>query len=106
MSRYSDPPIVRAEVCDKSKKVCNDPLLSNGFSGYGNKLQRDDYLSLRRETPKSDIAMFRFVSESTSFNFTVDEGTRTSYVNNPGCPSSTTARSFPPATVDRSLERK
>ena len=50
--------------------------------------------------------MFRFVSESTSFNFTVDEGAKTSYVNNPGCPSSTTARSFPPATVDRSLERK
>ena len=50
--------------------------------------------------------MFRFVSEPTSVNFTVDEGVRTSYVNNPGCPSSTTAQLLPLTTADSSLERK
>ena len=29
-------------------------------------------------SPKSEITMFRFVSEPTSVNFTVDEGVRTS----------------------------
>ena len=63
-------------------------------------------LSSRRETPKSEITMFRFVSEPTSVNFTIDEGVRTSYVNNQGCPSRTTEQSFPPATADSSLEKK
>ena len=92
VSRYSDPPIAGAGVCDKSKEVGDDPLTGNRVSGYDNKLQMDDYLSSRRETPKSEI-MFRFVSEATSVNFTVDEGVRTSYVNNPGCPSSMTEQS-------------
>ena len=46
------------------------------------------------------------VSEVTSVNFTVDEGISTSYVNNPGCPSSTTEQLFLPATAGSSLERK
>ena len=50
--------------------------------------------------------MFRFVSEPTSVNFTVDEGVRTSYVYNSGCPSSTTEQSLPPSTADSSLEKK
>ena len=50
--------------------------------------------------------MFRFVSEPISVNFTVDEGVRTSYVNNPGCPSSTTEQSLPQTTADSSPERK
>ena len=50
--------------------------------------------------------MFRFVSEPTSVNFTVDEGVRTSYVNNSGCPSSTTEQSLPPSTAETSLEKK
>ena len=50
--------------------------------------------------------MFRFVSEPTSINYTIEEGVRISYVNNSDCPSSTTEQSFPPATADSSLERK
>ena len=88
------------------KEVGDDPLTGDGVSGYGNKLQRDDYLSSRRETPKSEITMFRFVSEPTSVNFAVDEGVKTSYVNNPACPSSTNEQSLPPTTADSSLERK
>ena len=61
-SPYSDPPITRAGVCDKSKEVGNDPLTGDEVSGYGNYLQRDDCLSSRRETPKSEITMFRLVS--------------------------------------------
>ena len=106
VSRYSDPPIAGAGVCDKSKEVGDDPLTGDGVSGYGNKLQRDDYISSIRETSKSEITMFRFVSEPTSVNFTVGEGVRTSYVNNSGCLSSTTQQSFPPTTADSSLERK
>ena len=56
--------------------------------------------------PKSEITMFRFVSEFTSVNFTVDEGIRTSCVNNQGCPSSTTEQSLPPTTAGSSLGRK
>ena len=104
--QYSDLPIAGAGVFDKSKEVGDDPLTGDGVSGYGHKLQRDDYLSSRRETPKGEITMFRFVSEPTSVNFTVDEGVRTSYVNNPGCPSSTTAQLLPLTTADSSLERK
>ena len=88
------------------KEVGDDPLTEDGVSGYGNKLQRDDYLSSRKETPKSEITMFRFVSEPISVNFAVDEGVRTSYVNNPACPSSTTEQSLPPTTADSSLEKK
>ena len=50
--------------------------------------------------------MFRFVSEPTSVNFTIEEGVRTSPVNNSDCSSSTTEQSFPPAAADSSLERK
>ena len=50
--------------------------------------------------------MFRFVSEPTSVNFTVEEGVRTSYINNPGFPSSTTEHSSPPAITDSRLGRK
>ena len=57
-------------------------------------------------SPKSEITMFRFVSETTSVNFTADEGVRTSYVNNQGCPSSTTEQSLPPTTAGSSLGRK
>ena len=106
VSRYSDPAIAGAGVCDKSKEVGDDPLTGDGVSGYGNKLQRDDYLSSRGETPKSEITLFRFVLEPTSVHFTVDEGVRTSYVNNPGCSSSSTEQSFPRTTADSSFERK
>ena len=104
--RYSDPPIAEAGVCYKSKEVGDDPLTGNGDCGYDNKLQRDDYLSSRRASSKSEITVFRFVSESLSVNFTVDEGIRTSYANNSGCPSSTTEHLFLPTTADSSLERK
>ena len=50
--------------------------------------------------------MFRFSSEPTSVNFTVDKGVMTSYVNNLGCPSSVTEQLFPLTTADSSLERK
>ena len=50
--------------------------------------------------------MFRFVSEPTSANFTVDKSVRSLYVNNPGCSSSTIEQSLPPTTVVSSLERK
>ena len=89
VSRYSDPPIAGAGFCDKSKEVGDDPLTGDGISGFGNKIQRNDYLSSRRETPKSEIPIFTFVSEPTSVNFTIDKGIRRSYVNNPGCPFST-----------------
>ena len=75
--------------CDKSKEVRDEPLTGDGVSGYDNELQRNDYLSSRRETPKTKIVMFKFVSETTSFNLTIDESVRTSYINNPGCPSNT-----------------
>ena len=52
-------------------------------------------------SPKSEITMFRFC-----INFTVDEGVRTSYVNNQGCPSSTTEQLLPPTTAGSSLGRK
>ena len=87
VSQYSDPPIARAGVCDKSKEVSDDPLREDRVSGIDNKLQRDDYLSSGRENPKTKITIFRFVSEPTSANFTTDEG-----VNNPGCPVSATNR--------------
>ena len=64
------------------------------------------HLCSRRETPKSEISMFRHVSELTSVNFTIDESVRTSYINNPGCPSRMTEQSFPLATADSSLQRK
>ena len=80
--RYGDPPIAGAEVCDKSKKVGDDALTGGVVSGFSNKLQRDDYPSSRRQTPTSEITMFRFVSESTNVNFPIDEDVRTSYVNN------------------------
>ena len=57
-------------------------------------------------SPKSEITMFRFVSEPTSVNFTVDEGVRTSYVNNPGWLFSTTEQLLPPTTGNSSPERK
>ena len=104
--QYIDPPIAGAGLCDKFKEVGDDPLTGDRVSGYGNKLQRDDYLSSRKEIPKIEITMFRFVPEPTSVNFTVDEDVRTSYVNNPGCPSSTTEQLLPPTTADSSLERK
>ena len=44
--------------------------------------------------------------QSQSITFTIDESVRRSYVNNPGCPSSTTEQSFPPATSDSSPEKK
>ena len=47
-------------------------------SRYGDKLQRNDHLSSRRETPKSEITVFTFVLESASVNFANDEGVRTS----------------------------
>ena len=50
--------------------------------------------------------MSRFVSEPTSINLTINEGVRTSYVNNLGYPSNLTEQSFPPATADSILERK
>ena len=105
VSWYSDLTIAGAGVYDKLKEVSDNPLTEDGVSGYVNKLQRDDYLSSRRETPKSEITMFRFVLEPTSVNFTVNEDVRTFYVNNLGCPSRTTS-SFPPTTAHSSLERK
>ena len=75
---YSDPPIAGTGACDKCKEVGDDPLTGDGVSRYGNKLQRNDHLSSRRETPKSEITVFRFVSESASVNFAIDEGVRTS----------------------------
>ena len=106
VTQYSDPPIAGAGICDKSKKVGDNLLTGDGVSGYGNRFQRDDYLSSRRETPKNEITIFRFVSEPTSVNFTVDEGVSISYFNNPGCPTCTTEQSFPPTTADSSLEKK
>ena len=50
--------------------------------------------------------MFRYVSEPTNANFKVDEGVRTSYVNNPDCPSSMTDQSLPPTIAYSNLERK
>ena len=88
------------------KKLVVTLIARHGFSWYGNKLQRNDHLYSRRETPKSEITMLRFVSESTSVNFTTDEGVRASHVNNPDFPSATTEQSFPPATADSNLERK
>ena len=90
------------------KKICNggrdwkslDHLTGDGVFGFDNKFRRDDYPSSRRETLKSEITMFRFVSEPTSVNFTIDEGVTTSYVENPDCPSSTTEQSFPSATAE------
>ena len=52
------------------------------------------------------VTMSRFVSEPTSINLIINEGLRTSYVNNLGCPSNLTEQSFPPATPDSILERK
>ena len=78
LSWYSDPPIAGAGFCDKSKEVGDDPLRGDGVSGYGNKLQRDGYLSSRRGTPKSEVTICRFVSEPTSVNFTIDQFVRTS----------------------------
>ena len=103
---YSETPIARAGGCDKSKEVRDDPLTGDGVSGYDNKLQRNDYLSFTRETPKTEIVMFKFVSEPTSFNFTIDESVKTSYINNPGCPSNTTKQSYPLTTAYSSLDRK
>ena len=64
------------------------------------------HLCSRRETPKSEISMFRYVSELTSVNFIIDESVRTSYIKNQGCPSRMTEPSFPPVTADSSLQRK
>ena len=86
----SDSPTAGAGACHKSKEAVDDPLTGGEVSGHGNKLWRDDYLSSRRVTPKSEITMFVFVSEPTSVNFTAGESVRTTYVNNPGYPSSTT----------------
>ena len=40
VSRYSDPPIAGAGVCDKSKEVSDDSLKEDGVSGFDHKLQR------------------------------------------------------------------
>lgn len=88
------------------KKSVMTLLTEDGVPGYINKLQRDDHLSSRRVTPKSEITMLRFVSQPTNVNFTVDEVVRTSYVNNPDFSFSTFEQSFSPATADSSLERK
>ena len=59
--------------------------------------------------PEEELQKVKLVSEPTSANFTIDEGVRTSYVNNLGCPSSTTEGTrllFPPATADLNLKRK
>ena len=53
--RYNDPRIAEAGVCYKSKRVGDDPLTGNGVCGYDNKLQRDDYLSSREESSKSEL---------------------------------------------------
>ena len=47
-----------------------------------------------------------FVSEPPTVNFTIDGGSGTSYINNPGCPSSTTEQPVPLATANSSFERK
>ena len=76
VSRYRDPSIAEAGVCDKCN-VHDHSLVRDGVSTYGNKLQRNYYLSSRKETPKIDVIMFRSVSELTSVSFKIDKIVRT-----------------------------
>ena len=104
--RYSGPSIAGARFFDKSKEVGDDSLTWDGVSGYGNKLQRNDHLASRRETSKSETALFRFLSKPKSANFIIEEGVTTSYKNNGVSPSSTTEKLFPSASANSGLERK
>ena len=105
VSWSSDPPIAEVEFSNKYKEVGDDPLTRDGAFEYGNKLQKDVYLSFRRETSKSKITMFRFVSVPIRVSFTIGESVRTSYMINPGCHSNTTEQSFSPAARDSRLKR-
>ena len=46
--RYSDLPISEAWMCDKSKKISDDPLAEDGVPGYGNN-PREMTISLPKE---------------------------------------------------------